>query len=86
MPRLTKVSIEEVPKSVPRKRKGKVQQEYGKHIKSLKEGEAGKFRVKDDKEGFAIRNRIKRAGAALGIVVKVKKVGDEIYFWKEAKK
>ncbi len=82
MPRLRKVPIEDVPQNLRRKMRGTVTEEYEKHLLNLKDAEAGKFIIKDDKEGFAIRNRIKRAAESLKIKVKVRKVGREIYFWK----
>ncbi len=85
MPRLRKVPIEAVPQNLRRKKRGTVTEEYQKHLLNLKDDEAGKFIIKDEKEGFAIRNRIKRAAESLKIKVKIKKVGREIYFWKPRK-
>ena len=79
MPRLIKVRIEEAQgKRIVRKSKGKVSEQYKRHILALKEGEAGKFNIRDDKEGFAVRRRIERAADALGLKVTVQKRKDAI--------
>ena len=87
MPRLVKVSLKEAQgKKTTRKSRGKVLEQYKRYILTLKESEAGKFNIRDDKEGFAIRKRIERAAYALGIKVKVKKRKDTIYFYKKSEK
>jgi len=89
MPRLTKLSIEEAEsKKVTRKKKGKVQEEYTNDILSLKAGESGKYSVKTQKEAFAVRIGLKRAFLSLGFSereFRIKKVSDEIFFWKTVK-
>jgi hypothetical protein len=86
MPRMQKYFLEDVHKTkIKRHKKGKIQERYKNHILSLKEGEAGGFKTKDDKDAFTLRARIKRAAKALGMNVKVRKRGDRIYFWREDK-
>lgn len=87
MPRLVKVSLKEAQgKKITRKSRGKVLEQYKRHILALKEREAGKFNIRDDKEGFAVRKRIERAAYALGMKVEVQKRKDAIYFWNETEK
>lgn len=83
MPRLIKVSIEEA-RSVKKKydRKAEKLKQYKKYITDLAPNEAGKLRIKDAKEGFAVRANLKRAAQALGMNVKVQKRENYIYFWK----
>jgi hypothetical protein len=84
MPRLVKIPIEEA-KSMKRNvaRKAKVLEKYKSHIKSLNADEAGKFKIRDEKDGFAIRAGLKRAAHALGEKVTIRKRGNEIVFWRE---
>ena len=86
MPKLEKFYLEDVHETkIKRYKKGKIQERYKKHIQSLNEGEAGGFRIKDDKDAFTLRARLKRAAKALGLNVKVQKRGNYIYFWREDK-
>ena len=84
MPRLVKVSIQKAQdERITRKSRGRILEQYKRHILVLNEGEAGKLNIRDDKEGFAVRKRIERAADALGVKVRVQKRKDAIYFWKE---
>ena len=86
MRRMEKFYLEDVHKTkIKRYKKGKIQERYKRHIQGLKEGEAGGFRIQDDKDAFTLRARLKRAAIALGINIKVQKRGDRIYFWREDK-
>lgn len=62
-------------------REAKVLEEFKQYIKSLTPNDAGKFEVKDNKDGFAVRANIIRAAKSLGLNVKVKKSGKVITFW-----
>lgn len=86
MRRMEKFYLEDVHKTkIKRYKKGKIQERYKRFIQGLKEGEAGGFGIKDDKDAFTLRARLKRAAKALGISIKVQKRGDHIYFWREDK-
>ena len=79
---MIKVSKKEAQeKQYQRKKKSKVLEKYKQYILSLNSGEAGKFLVKSQKEGYQIRNALKRAADALNIKIKVKKVRSEMFFW-----
>ena len=84
MPRLMKVSIEEA-KGIKKEymRKAEKLKQYKGHITKLAPNEAGKFKIQNDKEGFAVRANLKRAADALGLNVKIQKRENYIYFWRE---
>lgn len=82
-----KVSIEKA-KAHKKKvyvRKAEKLNQYKKYITDLAPNEAGKFKIQNDKEYFAIRANIKRAAEALGLNVKIQKRENYIYFWNEDK-
>ncbi len=84
MPRLSKVRIEDARSAKTSWRHKTTHLErYKQYIEELSEEEAGKLTVKNEKESFAVRNRIRRSAEALGVNVKIKKVGNDLYFWKE---
>lgn len=84
MPRLMKVSIEEA-KGMKRKyiRKAEKLKQYKRYITDLAPNESGKFKIQNDKEGFAVRANLKRAADALGLNVHIQKRENHIFFWKE---
>lgn len=84
MKRLIKIPVEEA-KSMKKRvaRKAEKLEQYKRHINSLAPNEAGKLKIEDDKEGFAVRAGLKRAAQALDMNIKIKKFGNEIVFWKE---
>ena len=84
MARLIKIPIEEA-KGMTKKvaREAKKLEEYKRHINTLEQEEAGKLKIKDNKEGFAVRAGLKRAAQALGVKVEIRKRGNEIVFWRE---
>ena len=87
MPRLIKVSIEEAKKIKKRVvRKAEKLKQYKDYITDLTPKEAGKFKLQNDKEYFAVRANLKRAADALGLNVKIQKRDNYIYFWKEEDK
>ncbi|MFC1919940.1 hypothetical protein ACFLWX_04035 [Chloroflexota bacterium] len=61
----------------------KVLEEYKKYVISLGPHEVGKFEVGDYWKGQMFKTRIKRAAAALGLDVKVRKFRNQILFWNE---
>ena len=91
MPRLMKVSKEEAQEAIEKadkrrkniERKAEKLKQYKGYITSLTPNEVGKFKIKDDKEYFAIRANLKRAAKDLNLNVKVQKRENYIYFWKE---
>ena len=84
--KLTKIPIEEAKRTKKKvKRTARIQKKYIGYLRELSANEAGKLLIKNDNEGFAIRNRIKRAAKELGINVVVKKRGNAILFYKELK-
>jgi len=87
IPALKKIPIEEAEAKQKQvsSRRAKVLEKYKDYIISLEDREAGQLRIQKDhdKQGFAIRVGLKRAAQALGVEIKVKKLGDYIYFWKE---
>lgn len=64
-------------------RKAEKLKQYKGYITDLAPNEAGKFKIQNDKEGFAVRANLKRAVDALGLNVKIQKRENYIYFWKE---
>ena len=79
-----KVSIEEA-KDVKKRyiRKAEKLKQYKGYITDLAPTEAGKLKIQNDKEGFAVRANLKRAADALELNVKIQKRENYIYFWKE---
>lgn len=87
IPALKKVPIEEA-KARQRQasfKKAKVLEKYKDYISSLAANEAGQLKIQkeQDRQGFAIRAGLKRAAQALGVNVRIRKLGDYIYFWQE---
>jgi hypothetical protein len=84
MAKLEIISIEEAKGMKARKaRESKVLEMYKGYIEKLSPKEAGRLKIKDDKEGFAFRVGLKRASKALDVKIKVQKRNDCIVFWKE---
>ncbi len=81
---MKKIPIEEAKekKRVVNRKSDKLE-EYKSYLKSLTSSEAGEFRIKDEKEGFALRAGLKRAAEALNLKVKIQKRGDHLQFWIE---
>ena len=84
MKKMRKIPIEEA-KGTKKviKRKADKLEEYKRYIKSLTPTDAGEFRIKDAKEGFAIRAGLKRAAETLNLKVKIQKRGDRLQVWLE---
>lgn len=82
-PRFTRIPIDKALRAEKPKGSPKVLEEYKNYVVSLDPNEAGRFTVANDKEGQMLRTRIKRAAAALGLDVKVRKFHNEILFWYE---
>ena len=87
MPRLIKVSIDEA-KGIKKRivRKAEKLNQYKAYLTNLAPNEAGKFKLQNDKEYFAIRAYLKRAADDLGLNIKIQKRENYIYFWKEEEK
>ena len=66
-----------------RRRKSPVLDRYKQYIIELKDNEAGRLAIDNDRDGFAVRALLKRASESLNIVITVKKVNKQILFWKE---
>ena len=49
----------------------------------LKNDEAGRLSIENDRDGFAVRALLKRASEALNVTIMIKKVNKQILFWKE---
>ena len=94
MPRLMKLSKDEAQEAIreadeKRKRvvrKAEKLEQYKRYITYLAPNEAGKFKIRDDKEYFAVRANIKRAADDLELKVKIQKRESYIYFWREEEK
>jgi hypothetical protein len=85
MPRFVDVPLSDIPEKQTRKKGATVLEDYMRKLRSMKAGgTATKFTVQDDADGYKQRNRIRRAAKAVGVTVKVKKVGKVMYFWREA--
>ncbi len=66
-----------------RHRKSPVLDRYKQYILDLKNDEAGRLAIENDRDGFAVRALLKRASEALNIEITIKKVNKQILFWKE---
>ena len=82
MAKFGKVKLKDA-KNVKKKvgRQAKILEEYKGYILAIDKAHAGKFTIENDKEGFAVRNRLKRAAEALNTDITIKKRGNEMYFW-----
>jgi hypothetical protein len=83
MPKLIKISVVEA-QGLKRKspREAKKLNEYKGYVNALKLDEAGKFKTANKKEYFTLRSGLLRAAKSLDLKLIVKKVGNEIVFWK----
>jgi hypothetical protein len=83
MPKLIKISLEGA-NAMKRKtpREAKKLNEYKGYINALKLEEAGKFKTATKNEYFTLRSGLLRAAQSMDLKLKVKKVGNEIVFWK----
>ena len=66
-----------------RQRKSPVLDKYKQYILDLKDDEAGRLSIENDRDGFAVRALLKRASEALNVTITIKKVNKQILFWKE---
>ncbi len=84
MQKMRKISIDEA-REIARsgKREASVLQRFEKYWTALAEGEAGKLKVKDSREGFRVRANLKRSAKSLEIRGEIRKRGNEVLFWKE---
>ena len=66
--------------------KSKVMEEYEGYIKDLQDGQLGRILVtkKDDVKPATVKTRLVRAAKSLNISIKIKRVGNEVIFWRES--
>ena len=84
MVKMTKIPLAEAKQMQNKRgRKPEFSTQYIGYLTKLERDKAGKIRIRDDKEGQAIRKRIERAALKLDLDVEIRKVGNEILFWKE---
>ena len=87
MPRFESVSMKEaLSKTASPSRRTEIVQEYVGYISKLRSGRAGRLRAGDGETTGAIRRRLGEAAKQSGAVLVIRRVGDEIYFWKRPRR
>ena len=87
MPTFEIVPLEEAKKllSLTGKR-GAIMQEYLTYVERLQPGTAGKLTIGEGESSAAIKRRLSGAAKVNGDALEVKRIGDDIYFWKQEAK
>jgi hypothetical protein len=84
MPTFETIPLQEAKKllSLTGKR-GAIMKEYLGYIERLEPGKAGKLTLGEGETSAAIKGRLSGAAKVSGDTLEVKRIGDDIYFWRE---
>jgi hypothetical protein len=85
MPEFTTVSMTEAMLRTASGRQGRYLYKYIDYITKLPTGQAGKFRIGEEEKPATIRRRLVVAAKTLAIPLIIKRSGNELYFWREAR-
>jgi hypothetical protein len=85
MPEFTTVSVQEAKLRTIPGRQGVFMNEYATYIQQVSSGQAGKLHVLEQENPLTIRRRLSVAAQALGIDLTIKRSGQDIFFWSEAR-
>jgi hypothetical protein len=81
MPQFEIVSLEEAMTRAATSRRARMAREYLSYIEQLGEGQAGRLKAVEGEKLSTIRRRLIAAAKLAGKSLKVKRVGEELYFW-----
>jgi hypothetical protein len=85
MPDFEIVSLNEAQFRTIPGRQGRFMNEYADYIQQLPHGQAGKLHPVENEKPATIRRRLAVAAQALGTTLRIKRSGEDIYFWREDK-
>jgi hypothetical protein len=85
MPEFTTVSVQEAQLRTIPGRQGRFINEYADYIQQLPQGQAGKLSIGEGEKHTTVRRRLVSAANALGINLIIKRSGEAIYFWRDAR-
>jgi hypothetical protein len=85
MPEFTTVSVQEAQLRTIPGRQGRFINEYVDYIQQVPAGQAGTLRVAEGENPMTIRRRLVAAAQAMHITLIIKRSGNDIYFWREAR-
>ena len=63
-------------------KRGAITREYLTYIERLEPGKAGKLTIGEGDTSAAIKRRLGSVAKMMGQTLEVKRVGDDIYFWR----
>ena len=86
MSKLEIVPIEEAMARTASGKRAKIIHEYLGYIRELQSGQAGKLTASEDESAIAIRRRLNQAAKTGGVELVIKRSGDDVYFWTNARR
>ncbi len=84
MPTFELVPLAEAKQKSATGKRAQTMAEYLSYIQRLKEGEAGKLQASEGETVATVRRRLGMAARDMGKELKIRRAGDEVYFWVEA--
>ena len=86
MPQFESVSLQEaLSKTARPSKRAEIIQDYVGYISQLRSGKAGKLQAGEGDTTGAMRRRLGEAAKLSGAELVIRRVGDEIYFWKRTR-
>ena len=85
MPKLELLSVKDALLKSASGKRAQIMREYLGYLEQLKEGQAGKLQATSGETASAIRRRLGAASRLADKSLVVKRTGDEVYFWLQAK-
>jgi hypothetical protein len=85
MPEFTTVSVQEAQLRTIPGRQGRFIKEYVDYIQQVSAGQAGTLHVAAGENPMTIRRRLVAAAQAMHITLIIKRSGNDLYFWREAR-
>ncbi len=83
MPEFTTVSVQEAKARTIPGRQRTFLNEYVDYIQQLSDGKAGKLRIGENEKHATVRRRLNVAAQALGTTLKIRRAGEDLYFWRK---
>ena len=84
MPNLDYVSMDEATGKIGSGRRSRIMREYLGYIDALEPGKAGRLRAVKGETVQAVRRRLGKAVKLTDKSVRIKRAGEEVYFWLES--
>jgi hypothetical protein len=85
MPEFETVSLQEAQLRTIPGRRGRFINEYAGYIQQITPGKAGKIHLSEDEKPATVRRRLVVAAQAMGVILIIRRSGEDIYFWREGR-